>query len=65
MKAAAIAALEHDMKKNRKDVASAKDEARTGTTQTADARVVVPFASQRKPAPPIPGEEDPEPPSAA
>jgi len=53
------------MKKNRKDVASAKDEARTGTTQTADARVVVPFASQRKPAPPIPGEEDPEPPSAA
>ena len=53
------------MDRNRKDVASAKDEARTGTTQTVDARVVVPFASQRKSAPPIPDEEDPDPPAAA
>ena len=53
------------MNENRKNVASAKDEARTGTMQTADARVVVPFASQRKPAPPIPDEEDPDPPAAA
>lgn len=65
MEAALIAALEHDMNNDRKDVASARGEARSGTAQTADERVVVPFTSQRKPAPPIQDEEDPDPPAAA
>ena len=53
------------MNNDQKDVASAKGEARSGKAQTAGERVVVPFASQRKPTPPIQDEEDPDPPTAA
>ncbi len=49
----------------RQDVASAKGEARGGKAQIADDRVVVPFASQRKPTLPIQDEEDPDPLTAA
>lgn len=49
----------------RQDMASAKGEARGDKAQIADERVVVPFASRRKPTLPIQDEEDLDPPTAA